>query len=260
MKKQEQGTEEPTAAVDAGGRTEGAGEPGTVSRRDALRALGLVAGGVAAAAVVPVACAPNASPTRQTATAASATPAATRDTTAAGAGMKSTFFTPHERDTVTVLVDYIIPRDARSGSATDAGVPAWMDAFLAEPETEYPDGAFGVAIRGGLAWLDAESERRTGVPFARATDEARRAILDDIAYPKRARPEMSQGVAFFNRFRDFTASGFFSSKLGQQDLQYLGNVAVPVWDGCPPAALAKLGVSYDLMATRVAPRTGGVRA
>ncbi len=226
--------------------------PRGVSRRDALRTLGLAAGGVAAGAA---ACAPEAHAPPK---AAVATPAATAGTNAgAAAAAPKPFFTPHERDTVTVLVDYIIPRDERSGSATDAGVPAWMDAFLADPDTEIP---FRLAVRGGLAWLDAESERRTGVPFARATDEARRALLDDVAYPKRARPAMSHGVAFFNRFRDFTASGFYSSQMGQKDLQYLGNVAVPVWDGCPPEALAKLGVSYDVMATRVAPRTGGERA
>ena len=36
------------------------------------------------------------------------------------------FFTPHELATVNLLVDLIIPKDDRSGSATDAGVPAFM--------------------------------------------------------------------------------------------------------------------------------------
>jgi gluconate 2-dehydrogenase gamma chain len=79
-------------------------------------------------------------------------------------------------------------------------------------------------------------------------------VLDDIAYPVKAKPEMSYGVSFFNRFRDMTASGFYSSSIGWQDLQYIGNVFNPNYDGCPPAALAKLGVSYDLMKTRVAPQ------
>jgi hypothetical protein len=66
---------------------------------------------------------------------------------------------------------------------------------------------------------------------------------------------MSHGVAFFNRMRDMTASGFFSSQMGWKDLQYVGNVANPGYNGCPPAALEKLGVSYDLMDTRVPPQT-----
>ncbi len=238
--------------------------PKGVSRRDALRTLGLAAGGVAAAgAAGAAACTTDATPKGSGAAPAGAAGSGAAGSGAAGSGAADaggaakTYFTPHERETVGALVDYIIPRDERSGSATDAGVPAWMDAFLAHPDTE---DNFRLAIRGGLAWLDAETLRRTGVTFARATDAARRAVLDDIAYPARARPAMSQGVAFFNHFRDFTASGFFSSQMGQKDLQYEGNVAVPVWDGCPPAALAKLGVSYDLMATRVAPQTGGARA
>jgi hypothetical protein len=55
---------------------------------------------------------------------------------------------------------------------------------------------------------------------------------------------MSPGVAFFNRFRDFTASAFFSSRMGTEDLKYIGNTPLPAWDGCPPEALQKLGVSY----------------
>jgi hypothetical protein len=150
-----------------------------------------------------------------------------------------------------VLVDYIIPRDERSGSATDAKVPEYMDWLLAQEDASLNT---QTAIRGGLAWMDAESRKRFGKTFIAASDAQRREILDDIAWPRRARREMSQGVAFFNRFRDMTASGFFSSAMGWKDLQYIGNTFVPRWDGCPQAALDKLGVSYDLMSTRVAPQ------
>jgi hypothetical protein len=164
---------------------------------------------------------------------------AARDSAAASGGKVATkFFTAHEHDTVTLLADMIIPKDGRSGSASDAGVPEFMDYIL----TEYPDGQ--TAIRGGLAWLDAECEKRFGKDFVSSGDAQRKQVLDDIAWPKKARPEMSQGVAFFNRFRDFTASGFFSSKLGTEDLHYIGNTPQPAWNGCPPEALAKLGVSY----------------
>ncbi|GJG86356.1 hypothetical protein tb265_15370 [Gemmatimonadetes bacterium T265] len=237
-------------------------QPRGVSRRDALRVLGLAAGGVAAAACTPEA--PPAASHAHGGAATAAGPPSTRPGLVADAfereevvpGLATPFFTPRERETVNVLVDYVIPRDERSGSATEAGVPAWMDQFLAHPDTE-PH--FRLAVRGGLGWLNAESGRRWGVSFARATDAQRRAILDDIAYPKRARPEMRRGVAFFNTFRDFTASGFFSSQVGWKDLQYQGNVARPSWDGCPPEAVAKLGVGYELMATRVTPASGKVR-
>ncbi|MGI9076124.1 MAG: gluconate 2-dehydrogenase subunit 3 family protein, partial [Gemmatimonadaceae bacterium] len=66
-----------------------------------------------------------------------------------------------------------------------------------------------------------------------------------IAWPARAVPAMQDGTAFFSYLRDFTASGFWSSQMGVRDLRYIGNVAMAKWDGCPPAALRKLGVSYD---------------
>jgi len=150
-----------------------------------------------------------------------------------------TFFTPHEWETVRVLADIVIPKDERSGSATDAGVPEYMDFMM----TDRPDGQ--VPMRGGLAWLDNECYERFGKTFVDSTAGNRTAVVDDIAWPKKARPEHSQGVAFFNMFRDMTASGFWSSKVGVTDLDYQGNTFVPEWKGCPDAALQKLGVRYE---------------
>ena len=154
------------------------------------------------------------------------------------------FFKRHEWQTLRVLVDYVIPRDARSGSATDARVPEFMDFLLADKDAREAD---KIAMRGGLAWIDNESRSRFSRTFVNATDAQRRMILDDIAWPAKARPELSHGVTFFTRLRDFTASGFFSTAMGWRDVQYVGNVFNPNWNGCPPAALEKLGVNYDLM-------------
>lgn len=154
------------------------------------------------------------------------------------------FFTPHEWDTVRVLVDIVIPRDERSGSATDALVPEFMDFILRDPLAEPRVLERNqTRMRGGLAWLDLECGRRfSGKTFVACSDAERKAALDDIAYPRKARPEMSHAVAFFNAFRDLTASGFWSSKLGVQDLQYTGNTFVAEWKGCPSEVLKKLGV------------------
>jgi len=148
------------------------------------------------------------------------------------------FFTTHEYETVNVLVDLIIPRDERSGGATDAGVPEFIDFMM----TDDPDLQTGT--RGGLAWLDAECHRRSGKTFVACSDAERAGVLDDIAWPAKARKEMSQGVAFFSDFRDLTASGFWSSKLGVADIGYLGNQFLGQWNGCPPEQLQKLGVQY----------------
>ena len=172
-----------------------------------------------------------------------------------GAPYTPKFFTRHEYQTVRVLVDYIIPRDERSGSATDAGVPQYMDFVLSDqtppPGPPNPTRRFYVAptaaqinVRGGLAWLDTECARRFGAgkTFLTVTDPQRREVLDDIAWPAKAKPELSHGVAFFTRMRDMTAAGFFSSKMGVQDLRYIGNMPMAKWDGCPPNVLEKLGV------------------
>lgn len=149
------------------------------------------------------------------------------------------FFTEHELKTVNVLVDLIIPADDRSGSATDAGVPAFMDFMMMDrPTMQLP-------MRGGLAWIDAQARKMFEKPFIECTDAQHHQILDLIAYPDIAADEHSHGVKFFNSFRDLTASGFWSSKMGVDDLQYIGNVFVKEWKGCPQEVLDHLGVSYD---------------
>ncbi len=159
-----------------------------------------------------------------------------------------TFFTSSEWETVRMLVDYIIPRDERSGSATEAKVPEYMDFLFSDKDASESS---KVAMRGGLGWLDFECRERFAATFVRCTDEQRRAVLNDIAWPARAKPEHSHGVAFFTRFRDLTAGGFFSSAMGWQDVRYIGNVFNPNWQGCSAEAMAKLGVSQDLMNTRI---------
>jgi gluconate 2-dehydrogenase gamma chain len=155
------------------------------------------------------------------------------------------FFTEHEWHTVHVLADLIIPRDERSGSATDAKAPEFVDFMLNESSEGRQN-----SIRRGLAWLDEESRGRFGTDFVTATDAQRRRILDDVAWPARAPERLSAGVSFFNNMRDLVAAGFFSSKMGYDDLQYIGNQALREFPGCPEPALRKLGVSYDLMPDR----------
>jgi gluconate 2-dehydrogenase gamma chain len=148
------------------------------------------------------------------------------------------FFTAAEFRTARILADMIIPRDERSGSASDAGVLEFMDfTMIDRPNSQK-------WMRAGLTWIDAQSSTRFGKPFADVTESQREAILNDIAWPARATPAMADGVAFFNRFRDMTASGFWSSQVGVKDLKYIGNTFAPNWNGCPPAALEKLGVTY----------------
>ena len=154
-----------------------------------------------------------------------------------GASYEPVFFTAAEFALVGVLADMIIPRDDRSGGAVDAGVPEFMDFMM----TDQPNRQ--VAMRGGLGWLDAASRRLHDKGFVDASPAERAALLDLIAYPVDAPEELGPGTAFFNSFRDLTATGFFTSKMGIEDLQYMGNRVTPVWNGCPDECYAHLGVA-----------------
>ncbi len=148
------------------------------------------------------------------------------------------FLTAHEFATVTLLADLILPADGRSGSASDAGVPEFIDFMMVDQPARQ------IAMRGGLAWLDHEHVSRFDSSFVESADAERREVLDAIAWPDRADPGLSHGVAFFSRFRDLTATGFWTSRIGIDDLGYQGNVPLTEWNGCPDEALRKLGVRY----------------
>jgi len=148
-----------------------------------------------------------------------------------------TFFTPHEMATITVLADIIIPRDEVSGSASDAGVPEFIEFIVKDmPQHQTP-------MRGGLRWLDVQALKRFEKPFKDCTEQQQLEIVDDIAYPEKAKPEMAQGVAFFNLMRNLTATGFYTSKIGLQDIGYAGNKPNK-WNGVPADVLKQYNVSY----------------
>jgi Gluconate 2-dehydrogenase subunit 3 len=153
---------------------------------------------------------------------------------------RARFFTEAELTAVRVLADMIIPTDYRSGSATDAGTVEYADFVLSESGQETQRD-----WHDGLAWLDATCWQRSGGEFIHCSEEDRAKILDDIAWPDRAREEYRTAARWFNRVRDLVGSGFFSSQMGVQDVGYIGGVFNPNWQGAPPAATRALGVSYD---------------
>lgn len=140
--------------------------------------------------------------------------------------------------TVRVLCDLIIPADEHSGSATQAGVPEFIDDWLDFRRKEDGNDLFLSQVVGGVSWIDQESVRLFDRDFASASAAQQTQILDRIAWPGRAAPADHYWVSWFNKFRDLTASGFFSSKMGVADLPYLGNRAVAEWKGCDPKVWA----------------------
>ena len=199
---------------------------GSLKRRDLLKAIAAVP----AAALVPLMPA--------AATQAEKPPAAGASAAGRAAGTyQRKVLNDHEWKTVSVLSDWIIPADERSGSATQAGVPEFIDDWL-----DFKRGELLAEIRGGLTWLDLECNRLFNHDFVDCLAERQKQILDRIAYPKKALPEDANAVAFFNELRDLVVSGFFSSKMGVKDLPYLGNTMVADWQGCPSEVTAKPGV------------------
>ena len=150
---------------------------------------------------------------------------------------KETFFTKAEMATIGVLSNIIIPADAVSGSATDAGVPDFIEFIV----KDMPD--YQVPIRGGLRWLDLQSARRFGKAFTDADAKQQLALVDEIAYPEKAAPAMKQGVSFFTQFRNLVATGFYTSEIGIKDLGYQGNKPNQ-WNGVPPEVLKQYGLAY----------------
>ena len=195
-------------------------EDAGISRRDALSIM----------AIVPLAASLGTTP-EVIEGAMRAAEQAQQQQQAAAAGQKPTpgayapkYFTPHEWRTVRVLSDLVIPRDARSGSATDAGVPEFMDFIMIDRPT------MQMQMRGGLRWLDNRSNTRFTKRFVELTKAQQTSVLDEIAFPQRAAPEVSHGVTFFSFFRDLTAAGFFSSRIGMRDIGYIGNQYTQ-WNG-----------------------------
>ncbi|HVG15105.1 MAG TPA: gluconate 2-dehydrogenase subunit 3 family protein [Chitinophagaceae bacterium] len=145
------------------------------------------------------------------------------------------FFTPHEMATITVLGDIIIPKDDRSGSASDAKVPEFIEFIVKDmPDHQLP-------MRGGLRWVDMQCLKRYGNAFKDCTAQQQLELVNEIAYPAKAKPEMQPGVAFFDRMRSLTASGFFTSKIGIEDLGYVGN-RPNKWEGVPADVIKQYGL------------------
>ena len=148
-----------------------------------------------------------------------------------------TFFTSHEMKTITILGDIIIPKDEVSGSASDAGVPDFIE-FIVKDKPEHQ-----VPMRGGLRWLDMQCLKRYKNPFESCSSQQQMEIVDEIAWPKRAKPEMNQGVQFFNLMRNLTATGFYTSEIGGKDVGYVGNTPNQ-WNGVPDDVLKQYNLAY----------------
>lgn len=189
-----------------------------ISRRDVLKTLALSAAGGSVLQVIPLEAAELAHQMVH------------KEKAAAPAGKYvPKFFTTKQYEALTWLCDTIIPRDEKSGGAVEAGAPEFIDLLTSENDE------FQLALGGGLMWLDTYCIDHYEKVFMECTPEQRKEVVDLIAYRKNAKanPELHQGVAFFAFLRNMTCDGFYTSKIGIEDLQYVGNVTRREWPGCP---------------------------
>lgn len=152
------------------------------------------------------------------------------------------FFNDHQRETMTVLCDLILPPSEQYKGASDADVVSFIEFMAMDSESE----DMQTDLKGGLMWLDHKCNTENGIEFKLATDVQQKEILEGIAYydPETPQNERPFEVNFFARVRNLTMTGFYTTKIGIEELGYKGNMP-NVWDGVPDDVLEQHGVAYD---------------
>ena len=149
--------------------------------------------------------------------------------------------TDQQRATTAALCDVIIPADGKGPSASAVKVQDFIDEWISAPYPGHDDDR--KLILEGLAWIDAEANKRFGAPFTRLSEAQATAICDDICFVPKVKPEFARAAQFFRRFRDLTAGGYYTTFEGMRDIGYVGNVALEKFDGPPPEVLKQLGLA-----------------
>ena len=191
----------------------------SVTRRDILKTLAMGAVGGSVLQVIPAKAAEFAHQ------------AVHKEKAASPAGKYTPkYFSAHQYETLNTLCEAILPKDDHSGGAVEAGAPEFIDLLTSENER------YQLRLGGGLVWLDSYCADRYAKSFLECAPEQRTEVLDLIAYRKNATAgtSLSQGIAFFAFLRKMTCDGFYTSKIGIADLQYIGNTSVREFAGCPP--------------------------
>ena len=150
--------------------------------------------------------------------------------------------TDEEMRYVAALADVIIPADERSPAASAVGVPDYVNEFVSAPAHK----EHLTRLRGGLAWLNRTARERFGAADFPALTEARQhAICDEICFEPAAPRALKPQARFFDAFRDWVSTGFWTTEEGMRDLGYMGNVPLPSFDGPPAEVLERLGLAGE---------------
>ena len=187
-----------------------------ISRRDVLKTLAVSVSSTSVLSIIPLQAAQHVHGL-----------VAKEQVAGGGAGYEPKFFDRHQWQTLRKLCELIIPPDEKSGGALEANAPEFIDLLTSEnPE-------FQTQLSGGLLWLDAYCSKHHSGPFLKCSPAKQKATLDRLAYRNNSTPELTQGISFFALLRNLTADGFYTSKLGIEDIGYMGNTAMSEFPGCP---------------------------
>jgi len=191
----------------------------TISRRDILKSLTMTAVGGSVLRVIPLEAAEYAHRVVKAEKAAADSQA-----------YSPKYFSAHAYKTLQTLCNTIIPPDEKSKGAVEAGAPEFIDLLTSENK-EYQ-----LTLGGGLMWLDNTCIDRYGKVYLDCAPQQQKEILDLIAYRKNFKkdPSLGQGIEFFSFLRKLTADGFFTSEIGIDYLDYIGNTYLQEFPGCPP--------------------------
>jgi gluconate 2-dehydrogenase gamma chain len=136
------------------------------------------------------------------------------------------FFSPAEYNTVDIVTEHIIPKDATAG-AHEAGVAEFIDFMVShDPELQYP-------FRTGLGWLDAFAMEKKGARFLALASNDREELLRKLAYRAEQSPTEIQGQEFFALIRKYTVLGYYTSRVGLEELDYPGLRVYSTSPECP---------------------------
>jgi hypothetical protein len=140
------------------------------------------------------------------------------------------YFDAHGYKTLQALCETILPADADSGGAMEAGAPEFIDLLTSE------NASYQSVLGAGMKGLDSTCMSRYGKAYLDCTPQQQSEILDLIAYRKSALQDesLTNAVEFFSLLRNLTADGFFTSRIGIKYLGYKGNTYLLTFPGCPP--------------------------
>ncbi|MFN8007093.1 MAG: gluconate 2-dehydrogenase subunit 3 family protein [Terriglobia bacterium] len=137
-----------------------------------------------------------------------------------------TFFSPQQYEVITELASLIIPTDETPG-AREAKVNEYIDLIVSEGTATAKK-----LYRDGLEWLEKTSQSRYGKKFIQLSHDQQVEILTEISQIKDSTPANQLQARFFKAIKQDTIDGFYTSKIGLEELGYKGNTVLDVFPGC----------------------------